>query len=418
MESNGPLVHSLSAPSGATATLMSDRAESLVAMNVRITAGSSFDPPGRSGLAHLVEHMMFAGTRNHARGQHIRAVQAWGGLVNARTSADWTKYYHAVTPDLLPDLLDLERERFTETAAMMSESILDIERAVVTNERCQRMDNIAYGLAIETLVRELCAPSTGYHHLPVGIVSDVADATVSDCQEFQTQHYVGSRVKVAIAGRFDLAAIADSVLALLQAFPARSDADVASPPSMLPSYRRLVIEGPRKPKAYLGFHLPAENTWEFELARFVSLYLSRGASAPLPDRLVRQRNVASGVVAKTMGRASGPSIGIIELTPARHDDYEAAITALDDALAEILACELADSALERAKAIYRSSWLSDYDSLVRRTDALSLSMQLTGSADAYFEHDAKIQGITAADLKTGLEFWHSPDHRIELLCSR
>ncbi len=420
MATQAPSVRTLAASSGAIATVVSDAAQPLVAMSIRIAAGASCDPPGRSGLAHVVEHLMFSGTARHMRGEHIRTVQAWGGFVNAKTSADWTKYYHAVTPDLFGDLLDMERERFAETPEMMSACALDDERAVVLNERSQRMDNVGYGQAVETVVRELCAPSTGYHRLPIGTVADVKATTAEDCCDFQARNYTGGRVKVAIAGQCDFPAMTGKVMALLEAFPASQSADAGGAPAASPALirRRLTIEGPRKTKVYLGVRLPAERTWEFELARFASFYLSRGTSALLPDSLVRRQGVASAVAAKTMGREFGPSIGVIEIMPAQSGDCEHTIAAVDAVIARALACDLDSAALERTRAMYRSAWLTDDDSVIRRTDALSLSMQLTGTADAYFEHDAKIRSLTAADLKTGLEYWHQPGARIELLCAR
>lgn len=405
-------------PAGGKAALIRDSARPLVSTSMRFAAGSRDDPAGRSGLAHMLEHMMFCGTRRFGRSGHLKAIQALGGFANAKTSADWTKHFHVVSPDLLGVLLDLEMERLADAPGVMSAAALDIERDVVLNERNQRMESVPYGTATETLLSRLYPPGSPYQRLPIGRIEDVRRIGLDDCLRFHADNYLAPRVNLAIVGDFDpddvTGPVADLLAVLGPGAPAVHQPTLSEPPPT----DRVVLRCSFRPKIYLGYLLPPADSWDFELARFAGLFLGRGVSARLPDRLVRQGQVASAVTVKTMARAADRSVGIIELVPADGVAPADAINALDRVLAEALDDGLAAADLDRAKAVYRSSWLADDDTFVGRSDSLSLAMQLTGSAEMYLRHDARISAVRLDELRQALQHWHQPERRVELIYAR
>lgn len=405
----------LSSPHGAVAVLQRDPAQPLVAVSLRVAAGSRHEAPGHSGLAHLVEHLMFARTRRHARGGHHRLIQSLGGYVNAKTSADWTVYLHGVTPDLLDLVLDLERERFADAAVMFAPEDLGAERDIVLSERRQRMDSDPFGRAIEHLTAAVYPAGSAYHRLPVGWPDDLAGLTVEECRDFHDRHYVAPAVRLALVGDFDPDRVAGSVAGLLEVFAPGEPAGVPPPQPVLRRTERRVVTNAPRPRVYLGMPLPPEGSWEFELARFASFYLGRGIGASLPEQLIRRRRVAAGVTVTTMGRARGSSLGVIQLVPGGGVDPLDLVTACDEVLSGLLDGGVPQGDLDRARAVYRSARLADEDSFMRRGDDLSLSLVLGGPPRQRLEYDARVDDLTPGDLGAALADWYQPERRAELV---
>ncbi len=415
-------VHVTSA-SGARAILVRDDSRPLVATSLRFSAGAAQDPAGRSGLAHLLEHLMFGGTRRFGRNGHIKMIQSMGGYANATTSADWTRHYHVVPPELLPIFLELEAERLVDAPAMMTDAAVRQEQDVVLGERRQRIDSAPYGEATETLLAALYPPDSPYHRMPIGSATDVRRLELADCRAFHAGYYTGARANLAIVGDVRPEELAGPVTALLDVLGAGAmpTADGQSPASArldqcLPAQpRRIELTSSLKPKVFLGCLLPPSASWDFELARFAGLFLGRGLSARLPDRLVRRDQVASAVTVKTMARAAGASVGIIEIVPVDGVGAGEVIARCDAALADVVAGLLDAAELARTKAVYRSSWLADDDTFTGRSDSLSLAMQQDGTAASYFGHDARISEVTLDELRGAAGSWHQPGHRVELI---
>jgi zinc protease len=412
-------VLSVSTAAGARAVLMRDPARPLVATSLRFAAGSAADPAGRSGLAHVLEHLMFCGTRRFGRGGHMNLIQAMGGFANATTSADWTRHFHVVPPDLLTVFLELEAERLVQAPEAMTDQALAIERDVVLSERRQRMDSVPYGDCAERLLEALYPADSPYRWLPIGSAQDVRRVDLGDCLAFHAAYYVATRACFAIVGDFDPDRLAGPVLGLLEVLGAGPG---GTPPSPEPgaasrsvaAASRIEVTSRYRPKLFVGCLLPPAATWEFELARFAGLYLGRGLSAALPDRLVKRDQLAASVVVKTMAREAGASVGIIEIVPRDGVSIEAVLAGLDAVLSEAAGGGVTEAELARTKAVYRSSWLADDDAFVGRSDSLSLAMQVNGSAEEYLGHDERIGAIELDDLRQAVGCWHQPARRVEL----
>lgn len=413
-------------PAGARAYLVRDAARPLVATSMRFAVGSRHDPAGLSGLAHVLEHMMFCGTRRFGRGGHIQMIQSIGGYANATTSADWTRHFNVVPADLTTILLELEAERLAQAPEAMTGAALEIERDVVLSERRERVESAPYGAATGELLAALYPAGSPYRWLPVGSAEHVSRMEVGDCLRFHASHYVAPNVNLALVGDLEPWALAEPVTALLDTLspgPAGPSgaAGPAGPaggevgPGDRPVTSRIEITSALPPKVFIGCLLPVSTSWDFELARFAGLCLGRGVSALLADRLVRSERVASAAAVKTMARAVHASTGIIEITPVDGVPPGLVIDRLDAALADSVNGGLTEADLSRTKAMYRSSWLADDDTFVGRSDSLSLAMQLNGSVQAYLSHDARISQVDLGQLATSVLGWHQPEHRVELI---
>ncbi|MBI4879749.1 MAG: insulinase family protein [Planctomycetes bacterium] len=174
---------------GLTVILHEDHGLPLVSINTWVYAGARDEPAGRSGFAHLFEHLMFMGTERVPEGQFDQIMEAAGGANNASTSFDGTNYFSWGPPAILPTLLWLDADRLEDLGRMMTQDKLDLQRAVVRNERRETTENTPYGRA-EVKRTELLFPEWHpYHHDVIGSHADLEAATLDDVKEFFANLY-------------------------------------------------------------------------------------------------------------------------------------------------------------------------------------------------------------------------------------
>jgi zinc protease len=161
----------------------------IVAVNLWYDVGSRHEKPGRTGFAHLFEHMMLQGSANVAKGEHVNLVEAAGGTWNASTWLDRTNYFETLPSHELELALWLEADRLASLLSAMTQEKLDNQREVVKNERRWRVDNQPYGTSDETIQSLLFPESHPYHHPPIGSMEDLDAASLADVTEFFASYY-------------------------------------------------------------------------------------------------------------------------------------------------------------------------------------------------------------------------------------
>src|SRR6185503_2933465 len=186
---------------GLTVVLHPDRSTPIVGVNLFYHVGSKNEAPGRTGFAHLFEHMMFQGSGNYIDGW--RAVDDLGGNVNGTTDQDRTFYYEVVPSNTLERVLYMEADRMGNLLAAMDQAKLDNQRDVVKNERRFRVDNVPYGNMFERIGMLMYPENHPYHHSVIGSMEDLSAASIEDVKGFFRQYYVPNNAVLAIAGDFD-----------------------------------------------------------------------------------------------------------------------------------------------------------------------------------------------------------------------
>jgi zinc protease len=193
----------LTLPNGMVAILSEDHALPQVAVNVSFDVGSASEKAGRSGFAHLFEHLMFMGTTNAPPKAFDNWMEAAGGHNNAWTAEDRTDYFDVGPPRALPLLLWLEADRLRNLGPLIDQTKLDLQREVVLNERRQNVENRPYGVGELVLPTLLWPPDHPYHHPVIGAVADLRAASVQDVKDFFATWYDPSNASLAICGDFD-----------------------------------------------------------------------------------------------------------------------------------------------------------------------------------------------------------------------
>jgi zinc protease len=269
----------------------------MVAVNVWYHVGSKNEQPGRTGFAHLFEHLMFEGSAHHDHG-YFQPLQRAGGLLNGSTSTDRTNYWEVVPTGALELALFMESDRMGYLLPALTEKKFENQRDVVLNERRQNYENRPYGLAGMALSAAMFAPDHPYHWPTIGYVNDLRAASIDHVREFFQTYYHPANASLSLAGdvetgrAFDLAEQYFGDLA-----PGPKPHPIQAQASLATSANLLLEDRVELPRVYLSWHSPAmfaEDDAELDVAADV---LAHAKTSRLYRTLVYERRVATDVSA-------------------------------------------------------------------------------------------------------------------------
>jgi zinc protease len=374
---------------GLQVVLHRDASLPLVAVNLWYHVGSKNERPGRTGFAHLFEHMLFQGSANVGTNEHFRYIQQVGGVANGSTWYDRTNYYETVPAHHLDLALWLESDRMGFFLPALTQENLDTQRDVVMNERRQRVENQPYGGAGERINDLLYPPSHPYHWPVIGYMEDIAAATLEDARSFFSSYYTPNNAVLSVVGDIQPEEALKRIEAWFGEIPPGPPVSPVVPVSTpLGGERRgMIPDDVRLPRVYIAFRAPAYGQREWYTADLLAAVLAGGKSSPLYRDLVYGRQIAQDV-----GVSVGPQEcgGTFMLVATARPGVSAA--ALEEALLGHLAAAAAappDPAdLERA----RNRMLTDYYSSLQRLDTLA---DLFSQFATYFDDPAA--GLAEAD---------------------
>src|SRR5918992_1172974 len=213
-------------PNGLRIVLAPDARAPIVGVNIWYAVGSKNERPGRTGFAHLFEHMMFKGSANVEKGQHFALIQAAGGTLNATTWLDRTNYFETLPSHELELALWLEADRMASLLPAMTQEKLDNQRDVVKNERRYSVDNQPYGTWDEKMQALVYPETHPYHHSTIGSMEDLSAASLEDVGEFFATYYAPNNAVLTVAGDFET----DEALAMIERHFGPIPANPALPP--------------------------------------------------------------------------------------------------------------------------------------------------------------------------------------------
>ncbi|HVS62481.1 MAG TPA: pitrilysin family protein [Thermoanaerobaculia bacterium] len=292
-----PTLHRHRLENGLQTVLFERHDRPLVAVNLWYHVGSKNETRGRTGLAHLFEHMLFQGSKHVAANEHFRHVQQVGGVANGSTWYDRTNYFETLPAHQLELGLWLESDRMGFLLDALTPEKLETQRSVVMNERRQRVDNRPYGRAVERL-HELLYPAEHPYSWPViGAMDDIAAATLDDVRGFFEIHYRPSNAVLTLVGDFETGDAIESVerwFAELPSAPAPHPLRHGLPPA--PEPRHEVMEDDvGLPRVYLAATVPAYGCDEWDAAHLLTSILAGGKASRLHQDLVYRRQIAQEV---------------------------------------------------------------------------------------------------------------------------
>jgi zinc protease len=301
----------------------------IVAVNLWYHVGSKNERPGRTGLAHLFEHLMFEGSAHHDRG-YFQPLQGAGAVLNGSTSADRTNYWEVVPTGAVELALWLESDRMGHLLPALTEAKFTNQRDVVLNERRQNYENRPYGRASMALHGALYPADHPYHWPTIGSPDDLRATTLDEVRAFFARHYHPGNASLAIAGAIEPERAFELARRYFDEIPPGPSRDAVQPPVFQPATRRLVIEDRVElPRLYLAWHSPrmfAAGDAELDL---VADLLASGKTSRLYRHLVYERRVATEVAAFQQSREIAGFFQIVATAAPGHtlDELESAIAA-------------------------------------------------------------------------------------------
>ncbi|RPJ60265.1 MAG: insulinase family protein [Acidobacteria bacterium] len=300
-------------PNGLTVILHEDHSVPLVSVNTYYHVGSGREKPGRTGFAHLFEHLMFEGSGNVPEGKFDQWLEAAGGDNNGSTNTDRTNYWEDAPSNALELPLFLESDRMGYLLKAMSPAKVDGQRDIVKNERRQSYENRPYGMASILLGENLYPPDHPYHWPTIGSMEDLSAASFEDVTEFFKRYYGPNNASLSIAGDIDTAKTKALVEKWFGEIPAGPPVPpFSAPPARLLEEKRLVFEDKvQLPRLYMAWLSPSAFAPGDAELDVVASVLASGKNSRLYKRLVYELQIAQDVSAFQASARLGSSFLII-----------------------------------------------------------------------------------------------------------
>jgi zinc protease len=396
---NIPFAH-FTLPNGLSVILSVDRAIPEAAVDVWYHVGSKNEIPGRTGFAHLFEHVMFTGSGHVPYGMHDRLTEGVGGNNNGSTTNDRTNYYENVPSNYVESALWLESDRMGFLLDKLDEEKFVAQRDVVQNERRQGVDNQPYGRAFEILTAATLPGSNPYSWPVVGYMADLQKATVDDVKRFFRMYYAPSNATVAIVGDIDTAQVKRWVTKYFGDLP--KGAPITRPtvrPVTLSAERRLVFaDRVQVPRLYFSWPTVGQNHDDAYALSFLSAILSGPRTARLTKALVYDRESAANVGAFDDANELEGSF-LIMITPRPGHTLTELEASTDSIVAELKRDGPTADEMERTGAGLEFDFVSGLQSNLGRANTL-LSGAVFHADPAYYQTEyAKLRAVTAADVR-------------------
>jgi zinc protease len=412
-------------PNGLHVIYHVDHSTPVAAVLLMYNVGSKVEQPGKTGFAHLFEHMMFKGSKNVADGQHYALLEAAGGRagadINGTTSWDRTNYFEQVPSNQVELALWLESDRMATLAETLTQAKLDNQRDVVKNERRQSYDNQPYGTWSLRLPEAVFPEGHPYHHSTIGSMADLSAASLDDVRSFFKTYYAPNNAVLVIAGDIDVPQAKAMVRQYFGSIP-RGPAVPALRNTALPAVigheERLVAVDSQAPApaVFVAYRVPPAKDRRAPVVGLLGDVIGGGQSARLQEALIRRQQIATNIFGGNFGLVDGADMlffAAIGKPGASPDSLEKAL------LGELAgASSFTQAELERARASERFSFV----------DGLQTTGGFSGRADRLAEgwtyyHDAnhvnkilkEYDRVTLADLNELARERIVPANRVTLV---
>ncbi|MEX2569747.1 MAG: pitrilysin family protein [Gemmatimonadota bacterium] len=389
---------------GLNVILSQDASVPVVAVNLWYHVGSGDEEPGRTGFAHLFEHMMFQGSENIGDDEHFRLIQEAGGTLNGSTSSDRTNYFQAVPANFLERVLWQEADRMSSLLPALTMEKLDNQRSVVQNERRQNYDNAPYGLAYETISAALYPPGHPYSWPTIGSLEDLNAASLEDVGAFFRRYYAPNNASLAVVGDFDPEQAKSWIERYFGDIPAGPPIERPDPaPVRLAEDERLVLEDRvQLPRLYMVWPTPALFDPGDAEMDVIGNILAGGRSSRLHQRLVYRDQLAQFVSAAQSSRMMAGQFGItVQARPGV--DLAELEAIVDEELARLAAEPPSQREVQRARNNLEAGVIERMQTVLGRADQLNAYATYTGNP-AFIEDDfARYAGVTAESVQDAVQ---------------
>jgi len=406
-------------PNGLNVILHQDRTVPVVAVNVWYHVGSANEKPGRTGFAHLFEHLMFEGSKHVPEGQFDILLEAAGANNNGSTTNDRTNYVIDVPSNALELALYLESDRMAYLLDAMPPEQVNSQRDVVKNERRQSYENRPYGMASLEIDQMLWPKGHPYSWPVIGHMEDLTAATQEDVVEFFKRYYAPNNASLVIAGDIDFDRTRALVEKWFSEIPRGPNVEPVAPPAAVLTEvkRQTLTDQVSLPRLYLAWLTPRLYAPGDAALDVVSSVLAGGKNSRLYKRLVYEEQMAQDVSAFQSSAALGSSF-VVVATARRGRTVDELQKAIDEEIDKLRREAPEPREVQRALNQIEASFyrrMERVGGFYGKADQLNAYYFAGASPDFFAEDLARYTSITPSDVQATIERWLPPDRRVELV---
>lgn len=404
---------------GLFVTLSEDHTAPIVAVNLWYHVGSANERPGRTGFAHLFEHMLFQGSEHVEANEHFELVQRAGGTLNGSTWLDRTNYFETVPSNQLAIALWLEADRMGALLPAMTQQKLDTQRDVVSNERRWSVDNQPYGTWWEKLPALAYPDPHPFHHSLIGSFEDLNAASLEDIAHFFATYYTPDNAVLTIAGDLDPREARELVQSYFAAIP-RGKGKPPLPDMTLPAtfggtLRETVKDDVSLPRLYLGFRSPPFGSNEYYTASVSGAILGMRKGSRLQRVLVREREVATDATAFTFDLPKGADILVVDVTARPGITPEHLEQAVVSEIERMRLEGVTQNEVDRAVALIGTDFIASMQQASERADQLSRFATYFGDPSFINDQMIRYRSVTYEDVSRFAATRFGEDNRAFLM---
>jgi len=404
---------------GLLVTLSQDNTAPIVAVNLWYHVGSANERAGRTGFAHLFEHMLFQGSEHVGANEHFEFVQRAGGTLNGSTWLERTNYFETVPSNQLELTLWLEADRMGALLPAMTQKKLDTQRDVVKNERRWSVDNQPYGTWWEKLPALAFPESHPFHHSLIGSMEDLSAASLEDVEQFFRTFYTPDNAVLSIAGDFDSAEARLLVEKYFSVIPRGAGKPELEGMDIAPRFgkrlRQVVEDDVSLPRLYMAFRSPVFGSDGYYAASVTGAILGMRQGSRLYRSLVRERQIAADASAFTFDLAKGSDLLIVDVTARPETSAEKLEEEVEREIDELWKNGATPEEVERVVALIQTDMVTALQSASDRADKISMFATLLGEPALVNEQADKYNAVTAEKVNEFVREYLGPDNRAKLL---
>ena len=405
-------------PNGLQVILSEDHTAPLVGVEMLYDVGSKDEKPGRTGFAHLFEHLMFQGTVNLPKGESDRLIEAAGGSSNGSTSADRTQYWEQVPSNALEQMLFIQAQRMGALLPTLDQAKLDNQREVVRNERRESYEMKPYGMAWKVLLENLWNPEFPYHWQTIGSHEDLQAASLDDVREFFQRWYGPGNASLAIVGDIDPVKTRALVEKHFGGIP-RADPPKRATSLPVPLAKEKQVTVPDEvqlPRLYLAWQTPKEHADGEAALEVLGDVLATGKSSRLTRRLVMEERIAQNVMAGQQSQALAGMFMVVA-TPKPGVKPEQIQKVVEEEIARIARDGPTPEELQRAKNRIESQVifaLEPVGGFGGRASHLNSYYWETGDPGHLAKDLERFRALTVEDVRAAAATYLATDRRVAL----
>ena len=404
---------------GLFVTLSRDNTAPIVAVNLWYHVGSANEREGRTGFAHLFEHMLFQGSEHVGANEHFELIQRAGGTLNGSTWLERTNYFETVPSNQLELALWLEADRMGALLPAMTQQKLDTQRDVVKNERRWSVDNQPYGTWWEKLPALAFPESHPFHHSLIGSMEHLEAASLEDVEQFFRTFYTPDNAVLSIAGDFDpgeAKALVEKHFGGIPTGKGKPALEAMDLPEKFGEALRLVVEDDVSlPRIYIAFRSPVFGSDQYYTASVTGAILGMRQGSRLYRSLVREKQIAADASAFTFDLAKGADLLIVDVTARPETSPEKLEEEVERELGELIKSGVTDEEVARAVALIQTDMVTAMQSASERADRLSMFATLLGDPSLINQQSQRYGNVTADQVNEFVRLRLGPDNRAKLI---